>query len=55
MAKTAEETYIEQQIREAQTKPTWSELLKQTRERPGYKPYTGPSSAAVIRAERDKR
>lgn len=53
MAKTAEETYVEQQICEAQKKPTLAELLKQIRERPGHKPYTGPSTAAIIREDRD--
>lgn len=53
MAKTAAETYVEQQIREAHNKPTWAELLKQIRERPGHRSYTGPSSAAIVREDRD--
>ncbi len=53
MAKTAEETYVEQQIREAQDKPTWAEMIKKMRERPGHKPYAGPRVAEIVRRDRD--
>ena len=41
-----------EQLRELAGKPTIAELMKEIRKR---EPYTGPSSAALVREDRDAR
>ena len=55
MSSTAAQHYVEEQLREAASKPTVAEAVRMMRARPGHQPYTGPSSAEDVRAQRAER